>query len=237
MQRTIEQRYAIKLCVGLGKSGTETLGMIRQVFKDESMSQTAIFKWHKLFKDGREGVEDEPRAGRPWTSRIDDNVQRVREMLNSDHRLSVRMVADEIGIDKMTVHNIITGAFCLKVLRRLKRRVNRVRSAIAGNWKLHHDNAPSHTCSTVTEYLTINGITTIPQPPYSPDLAPADFFLFPKVKSSLKGHNHGTLSAVKEACTRTLKDVPESVYQGAFESWKSRWQKCIDAQGMYFEDF
>ena len=227
MQRTIEQRYAIKFCVGLGKSGTETLGMIRQVFKDESMSQPAIFKWHKLFKDGRESVEDEPRAGRPSTSRTDDNVQRVREVLNSDRRLSVRMVADEIGI----------CAFYLEVLRRLKKRVNRVRSAIAGNWKLHHDNAPSHTCSTVTEYLTINGITTIPQPPYSPDLAPADFFLFPKVKSSLKGHNHGTLSAVKEACTRTLKDVPESAYQGAFESWKSRWQKCVDAQGMYFEDF
>ena len=77
----------------------------------------------------------------------------------------------------------------------------------------------------------------VPQPPYSPDLAPADFFLFPKVKSSLKGHHHGTLSAVKEACTRTLKDLPESAYQGAFVSWQRRWQKCIDAQGMYFEEF
>ena len=73
--------------------------MIRQVFKDESMSQTAAFMWHKLFKDGRESVEDEPRAGRPSTSRNDDKVQRVREMLNSDSRLSVRMIADRIGID------------------------------------------------------------------------------------------------------------------------------------------
>jgi transposase len=50
---------------------------------------------------------------------------------------------------------------------------------ISANWNLHHDNAPSHTCFVVTEYLTKNGIVTIPQPPYSPDLAPADFFLFP----------------------------------------------------------
>jgi hypothetical protein len=35
------------------------------------------------------------------------------------------------------------------------------------------DNAPSHTCSKVTDYLTKNGIATVPQPPYSPDLAPA----------------------------------------------------------------
>ncbi|KAJ8960053.1 hypothetical protein NQ318_009494 [Aromia moschata] len=68
--------------------------------------------------------------------------------------------------------------------------------------------------------------------PYSPDLAPADFSLIPKVKSSLKGHHHWTLSAVKEACTSTLKDLPESSHQGAFESWKSRCQKCIDAQRM-----
>ena len=111
----------------------------------------------------------------------------------------------------------VNGAFYLEVLR-LKRRVNRVRPAIVGNWKFHHDNVPSHTCSKVTDYLTQNGVATFPQTPYSPDLAPADFFLFPKVKSSLKGHHHGTLSAVKEACTRTLKDLPESAFQGAFES-------------------
>ena len=75
--------------------------MIRQVFKDERMSQTAVFKGHKLFKDGRA-----PR--RPSTSRADKKVQRVREVLNSDRRLSVRMIADRIGIDKMTVHTIIT---------------------------------------------------------------------------------------------------------------------------------
>ena len=349
MQRNIEQRYAIKFCVGLGKSGQETVEMLRRVFREDSMSQAAIFKWHKAFKDGRENVEDEPRAGRPSTSKTDDNVQRVREVLNSDRRLSVRLIADMVGIDKMTAHVIITenlamrkicaklvpkvltddqkqrrlsacedllqrieedprfldnvitgdetwifeydpetkrqssewhtkasprpkkarmsksrvkvmlivffdgkgvvhrefvpegqtvnGDFYLEVLKRLKRRVNRVRPEIAENWKLHHDNAPSHTCSKVIEFLAQNGIATIPQPPYSPDVAPADYFLFPKLKSSLKGRRHGSLNDVKEACTRSLKDLPESAYQGAFESWKSRWQKCVNAQGMYFEEF
>ena len=75
----------------------------------------------------------------------------------------------------------VNGAFYLEVLRKLKRRVNWVRPAIAGNWKLHHANATSQTCSKVTDYLTQNGVVTIPQPPDSPDLAPTDFFLFPKV--------------------------------------------------------
>lgn len=47
------------------------------------------------------------------TSTTDDNVQRVREVLNSDRRLSVRMAADEIGIDTMTVHRIITETMAI----------------------------------------------------------------------------------------------------------------------------
>ncbi|KAG8239485.1 hypothetical protein J437_LFUL018967 [Ladona fulva] len=90
----------------------------------------------------------------------------------------------------------VNGAFYLEVLRRLKRRVNRVRPAIARNWKLHYDNAPNHTCSKVTDYLTQNGHATILQPPY--------------MKSSLKGHHHRTLSAVKEVCLNTIKDLPGS---------------------------
>ena len=80
--------------------------MIRQVFENKSMSQSAVFKW--LFKDGREGVEGEPRAGWLSTSRTDEKVQRVREVLNSDRRLSMRMIAHPIGIDRMTVHTIFT---------------------------------------------------------------------------------------------------------------------------------
>jgi len=71
-----------------------------------------VFKWHKLFKDGRESVEDESRAGRPLTSRTDNNVQRVREVLNSDRRLSVRMIA--YRIDKMTVYTIITENLAMR---------------------------------------------------------------------------------------------------------------------------
>ncbi|GFX50463.1 histone-lysine N-methyltransferase SETMAR [Trichonephila clavipes] len=93
----------------------------------------------------------------------------------------------------------------MEVLKRLKRRVNRERPEISANQKLHHDNAPSHTCFMVTENLTKNGIVTIPQPTYSPDLAPADLFLFSEVKTTLKGRHHGTLDDVKRACTHALR--------------------------------
>ncbi|XP_023723477.1 protein GVQW3-like [Cryptotermes secundus] len=179
---------------------------------------------HKLqFLNGQQSVEDEPHGGRPSTSRTDDNVQRVRDVRNSYRRLSVRMIADRVGIDKMTVHTIITEDLAMrKVCAKL------VPKVLTDDQKQRRVAACEDLLQRVEED---------PQPPCSPDLAPADFFLFPKVKSSLKGHHHGTLSAIKEACTRTLKDLPESAYQGTFVSWQRRWQKCIDAQGMYFEEF
>ncbi|GFV41080.1 HTH_48 domain-containing protein [Trichonephila clavipes] len=62
MQQSIEQRYAIKFCVRLGKSGASTLEMIQQAYGRESLSQAQVFRWHKMFKEGRDSVEDKPRA-------------------------------------------------------------------------------------------------------------------------------------------------------------------------------
>jgi len=69
-----------------------------------------------------------------------------------------------------------------------------------------------HTCFVVTEFLTKNGITTISHLPYSSDVAPADFFLFYRVKTALKKRYHGTLDAVKAVCTRVLKDISAGAF-------------------------
>jgi len=58
----------------------------------------------------------------------------------------------------------------------------------SGNWILHHDNAPAHRAVTTNEFLAKHNIPSLPQPPYSPDLAPCDFFLFPQLKKTMKGH-------------------------------------------------
>ncbi|KAJ8934945.1 hypothetical protein NQ318_006347 [Aromia moschata] len=74
----------------------------------------------------------------------------------------------------------------------------------------HRLEASPRQCFVVSSHLATNGISMIPQPPYSSDLPfPPDYFLFPKLKTALKGCCHGTLDAVKAATTRTLKDIPE----------------------------
>ena len=63
------------------------------------MSRTRLFEWHWRFKEGREEVEDDHGSGRPSTSRTDENVERVRQKVRSDRRLTVRIIVDELGLN------------------------------------------------------------------------------------------------------------------------------------------
>ena len=72
------------------------------------MSRTHAIEWHKRFKEGQEEVENNPRSGRPSTSRTADNIERVKQMVRADRRLAVRMIAEELSINKDTVRSIIT---------------------------------------------------------------------------------------------------------------------------------
>ena len=77
--------------------------MLQEVYGDETMSRSCVFEWHKRFKEGREDVEDDSRSGRPSTSRIADNVERVKQMVRGDRRLTVRMIADALEINRDSV--------------------------------------------------------------------------------------------------------------------------------------
>jgi len=128
----------------------------------------------------------------------------------------------------------VNQTFYLQVLERLRNRVVCVRCEIANTWFLHHDNAPSHTSFTVREFLSQRNITMLPHPPYSPDLAPCDFFLFPKLKTQLKGHHFGTVENVQAAATRALNISGED-FLHCYEEWQQRWNHCIRSQEAYFE--
>jgi hypothetical protein len=72
----------------------------------------------------------------------------------------------------------VNSAFFVEVIGRLLKRISRVRSQFRaeGSWFLLHDNAPSHSALVVKTFLAKHGVVEMRHPPYSPDLAPADFF-------------------------------------------------------------
>ena len=75
------------------------------------------------------------------------------------------------------------------------------------------------------------GIKTDPYPPYSPELAPCDFWLFPK----LRGCRYETIEEMKEAVTKVIDTLREEDFHVAFQKLLERYNKCIAAGGDYFE--
>ena len=149
------------------------------------MNRASVFEWHKRFKEGRESVRDDERRERSKEVNRPDLIgQRVR--------FRVTM---------------------LRVLRDIRKRFHWRRPALfkSGQWHFHQDNTPVHNSILVTDYLTKIGINTIPHCPYSPDLAPCDFCLFPK----LRGHCYETIEEMKEAVTKVI-DMLTQDFHGAF---------------------
>ena len=90
---------------------------------------------------------------------------------------------------------------------------------------LQHDNAPSHSSFLVRDFLAKHATTVLPQPPYCPDLAPADFFCF-------QSSNQRSMAAVLSLLRRSrhslahLRSIPKTAFQECFRTLKKRWQRC-----------
>jgi len=101
------------------------------------------------------------------------------------------------------------------------------------NMKFHHDNAKPHVAKCVKSYLNSNGFTIIRHPPYSPDLAPSDFWLFDYIKRQLTDHTNR--KSLEKEITEILENIPKEEYQKTFNKWLERMELCIQNQGHYFE--
>ena len=111
-------------------------------------------------------------------------------------------------------------------------RFRRKRPALfkSGQWHFHQDNTLVHNSILVPDYLTEMGIKTVSHPPYSPDLTPCDFWLFPK----LSGCRYETIEEMKEAVMKVIDTLTQEEFDGAFQKLLERY-KCIAAEGDYFE--
>jgi hypothetical protein len=84
--------------------------------------------------------------------------------------------------------------------------------------------------------LAKHSIPLVPHPPYSPDLAPCNFFLFPRLKSTLKGKRFQGIAEIQLNTTQQLQAITKQAYQTCTEKWKDRWNYCIKSGGSNFEE-
>jgi len=93
-----EQRASIKFCFLLGKTAAETVTMLREAFKEEALSQARVYKWFSQFKHADMSLEDQPRSGRPSTSRTDENNQEICDAIMFDRRRTLDELEAVTGV-------------------------------------------------------------------------------------------------------------------------------------------
>ncbi|UYV61504.1 hypothetical protein LAZ67_1005082 [Cordylochernes scorpioides] len=347
--KKMDQRTCIKFCVKNEIKCADAFQMLTVAYGEATLDRSNVYRWYKMFSEGREDVNDEERAGRPSTSTTDKKVNEVEKMILANRRITVREVDEDLNISIGSCHSIfindlgmrrVAAKFVPKLLNcdQKQHRMNianemldsvrgdpnllqrvitgdeawvygydvetkaqssqwklpheprpkkarQVRSNVKvlltvffdcrgvvhheflpqgrtvnkeyylqvmrnlceairlkhpdlwknKNWLLHHDNAPAHTSLLVRDFLAKNNTLMMPQPPYSPDLAPCDFFLFPKLKRPMKGRRYATLDEIKTASKEELKKIFKNDFLKFFEDCKNRWHKCIISHGDYFE--
>ena len=166
------------------------------------MKRASVSEWHKRFKEARESVMDDERC-------------RSKEVNTSE------LIGQRVRV-RVTILRF----------KGVQKRFRGKRPALfkSGSIAFPPGNAPVHNSILVTDYLTKMGIETVPQPPYSPDLAPCDFWLFPKLRDS----RYETIEEMKEVVTKVIDTLTHEDFHGIFQNLLERY-KCIAAGGDYFE--
>lgn len=91
-----------------------------------------------------------------------------------------------------------------------------------GEWVFHHDHTAAHSVLLIRDFCIKHNMIVLHQPPYLPDLASADFFLFPKLNSLLKRRRFETIDEIKQKPLDELQSIPEDAFALCFQQWMRR---------------
>ena len=141
-----------------------------------------------------------------------------------------------VFIDYLQKGKTINGEYYAKLLRELGQ-------AIKSKWPgkltkgvlLHQDNAPAHKSLVAMSAVHDCSLELIDYPPYSPDLAPSDYFLFPDLKKHLAGKRYESDDDVISTVEDFFEGQEENFYATGIRALQHRWKKCVDHRGDYVE--
>lgn len=141
-----------------------------------------------------------------------------------------------IHIDYLQKGQTITGQYYASLLGQLKEKIRQKRPHLQRKKPLFlQDNARVHTCAISMSKIEELKFELIDHPPYSPDLAPSDFFLFPNLKKWLAGQRFTSNEEVIAETNAYFEDFQKSYFLDGLKKLEDRLIKCIDLQGDYVE--
>lgn len=138
--------------------------------------------------------------------------------------------------DYLPAGRTITGDYYRKLLTELREKIKeKRRGMLSKGVLLLHDNAPAHSAHQTVQVANTCGYEILPHPPYSPDLAPSDFFLFREMKKPLRGRRFLDSNDVKMEVEGWFSSQNEGFYSRGLKQVKGRWEKCVNTGGGYVE--
>nr|XP_033774750.1 histone-lysine N-methyltransferase SETMAR-like [Geotrypetes seraphini] len=173
-----------------------------------------------------------------WTMTGENAPKKAKTVL-SPEKVMATVFWDSQGIiliDYLAKGKTTTGAYYASLLDRLKDELKEKRPRLAHKKVLfHQDNTPFHTSTVVVTKLHELGFEVILRPPYSPDLAPSYFFLFPNLKIWLCGKKFLSNEDVIDAVNEYFAEFDKTYFSDGMKKLETRWAKCIALNGDYVE--
>ncbi|KAG5319700.1 MOS1T transposase, partial [Pseudoatta argentina] len=188
------------------KSAAEAHRILVQTYGDNALSDTTCRDWFRRFKNNDFELEDKERSGAP--KKFQD--KELEQLLDEDPSQTLSELGKILQVDESTVSKRLKG---LGMIQK------------QGHWVPYELG-----CSKSKFPCSGNH-----HPPYSPDLAPSDFYLFPKLKESLGGHHFNSNDEVKDFVKLFFKKQGTDFYKLGLSKLQNRYKKYIQVQGDYVE--
>lgn len=140
-------------------------------------------------------------------------------------------------IDYLQTGRTITGEYYCSLLDQLDEKIREKRPGLKKKKIIfHQDNAPAHkSVRTMAKFQELH-YELLEHPPYSPDLAPSDFYLFPNLKRFLRGKRFSSNEEVIAAVDGYFEDLPENHFKNGICGLENRWKMCFEIKGEYVEE-
>ncbi|UYV78639.1 hypothetical protein LAZ67_16002243 [Cordylochernes scorpioides] len=104
--KKMDQRTCIKFCVKNEIKCVDAFRMLTVAYGEATLDRSNVYRWYKMFSEGRKDVNDEERARRPSTSATDEKINEVEKMILANRRITVREVAEDLNISIGSCHSI-----------------------------------------------------------------------------------------------------------------------------------
>ena len=165
----------------------------------------------------------------PKKARVQPSAGKVMLTVFWDQRGVVMM-------DFLAKGTTITGTYYASLLKKLRKSIKTERRGmLTRGVRLLQDNAPVHNLHVAQTEARSCGYEILAHPPYSPDLAPSDFHLFPSMKSFLKGKRFKNDESLISEVKAWLQAQPAEFYRRGLQNCIKRWEKCVSLAGAYVE--